>query len=199
MPEMHLHGRPCRLPATTPLTWAGPWPYLLRKLRPVLVAIALSIALLSRTPLRQAMLGLSVHSQWPPSQVLPVLRESNPLPLSLLVAPPFPRHPPDIGFFCQYPGRPAYLEDHTHVFPGIHTVSQPGYAVDVPSSPYWGAGNNATLFCYSLTCWDPLCDCFNTTSTCPHKIILHSNTSSLTHSGHACIWLNNKLLTYWCI
>ena len=66
MSEVHPHGRPRRRPAATPLNWAGPRPFLRRKCHPVLPGIfdpAFSIALLHRSPIRHAVLGLAVRSQ----------------------------------------------------------------------------------------------------------------------------------------
>ena len=66
MPEVFPHGSPCRLPATKPLNWAVPRPCLCRKRHPVspgIVAPALYVALLSRTPLSHVVMGLEVHRQ----------------------------------------------------------------------------------------------------------------------------------------
>ena len=91
MTEVHPHGCPRFRPSTTPLNWAGHQPCLHRKrhhVHPGIIAPACFVALLSWIPLLHAMLVLSVRIQLPPRQVLPVFREANQLPLSLLVAPP---------------------------------------------------------------------------------------------------------------
>ena len=98
---MYPRLRPCWRLAATPLYWEGYRPCLCRELHPVLpwlVAPFFSVALLPRSPLLYAVLGLVVRSQWPLRQVLPALRAANSLPLSLLLAHPFPRHLLGIGF-----------------------------------------------------------------------------------------------------
>ena len=122
IPEVHPHEGPrCRL-ATIPLTWEVPQPRLHQKLHPVspgIVAPTFIFSILYWKYVRHAMLGLSVHLQWPLLQVLPALRASKPLPLSLRVAPFRPRHPPSIEFVCPYPDCPTWMAYHPHCFEEI--------------------------------------------------------------------------------
>ena len=96
IPEVHPHGGPRHHLSTTPLNWEVPWPHLFWKHHPVslgLIAPSFPFYLLSWYLICNAVLGFSVRIQWLLSQVLPVLRASDPLPLSLLLAPPWPHHP----------------------------------------------------------------------------------------------------------
>ena len=128
MPEVYPYIRPSHRLATTPFNWAGPRPCLCRKChrgRPGLVTPAFSVALLPRTPLLHAEMGLAVRIQSPPCQVLPTISLANPITLSLLVAPPRPCHPPGIGFVCLFPGRPEWIAYHHHDFTDISLQLHP--------------------------------------------------------------------------
>ena len=100
---------------------------------PGLVTPTFSVALLSWTSLRHAVLGFSVSIQYIPRQVLPTLRAVDLLPLSLLVYPLRLLHPSGIGFICPYPGRSAWMADHHHSFPEIclqpHPVKESRHCV----------------------------------------------------------------------
>ena len=73
---------------------------------PGIVSYSFPFSLLSWNPLCHAVMGLSVRSQWPRCQFIPVLSSDEPLPLYICVAPHRPYHTLDKGFIFPHPKRP---------------------------------------------------------------------------------------------
>ena len=106
VPEVHLHGRTCCRPATTPPNWAGRWYWIFRKKNPEspgIFNLTFLINLLPRPPFLHAMLGLSVCNQIPLRQFLTAIRTEHPLLLPLLLTTSLPRCFPCVCLYCPHP------------------------------------------------------------------------------------------------